>query len=56
MGDTGAMALGGAIAAMAIMLKVELLLLFVGGIFVIVALVGDAAGAVVQMARAGASS
>jgi len=35
MGDTGAMALGGAIAAMAIMMKVELLLLFVGGIFAI---------------------
>jgi phospho-N-acetylmuramoyl-pentapeptide-transferase len=38
MGDTGSMALGGAIAAMAIMMKVELLLLFVGGIFAIVAL------------------
>ena len=38
MGDTGAMALGGAIAAMAIMLKVELLLLFVGGIFAVEAL------------------
>jgi phospho-N-acetylmuramoyl-pentapeptide-transferase len=38
MGDTGAMALGGAIAAMAIMMKVELLLLFVGGIFAINAL------------------
>ncbi|MGH3003541.1 MAG: phospho-N-acetylmuramoyl-pentapeptide-transferase [Gaiellaceae bacterium] len=38
MGDTGAMAMGGALAAMAIMLKVELLLLFVGGIFVIEAL------------------
>ncbi len=38
MGDTGAMAIGGAIAAMAIMLKVELLLLFVGGIFLIEAL------------------
>jgi phospho-N-acetylmuramoyl-pentapeptide-transferase len=35
MGDTGAMAIGGALAAMAIMLKVELLLLFVGGIFLI---------------------
>jgi phospho-N-acetylmuramoyl-pentapeptide-transferase len=35
MGDTGAMALGGGIAAMAIMLKVELLLLLVGGIFAI---------------------
>ncbi|HEY4345981.1 MAG TPA: phospho-N-acetylmuramoyl-pentapeptide-transferase [Gaiellaceae bacterium] len=38
MGDTGAMALGGAMAAMAIFLKVELLLLFVGGIFAIEAL------------------
>jgi phospho-N-acetylmuramoyl-pentapeptide-transferase len=38
MGDTGAMALGGGIAAMAIMLKVEILLLFVGGIFAIEAL------------------
>ena len=38
MGDTGAMALGGAIGAMAIFLKVEFLLLLVGGIFVIEAL------------------
>jgi phospho-N-acetylmuramoyl-pentapeptide-transferase len=38
MGDTGAMALGGAIAAMTIMMKVELLLLFVGGIFALEAL------------------
>jgi phospho-N-acetylmuramoyl-pentapeptide-transferase len=38
MGDTGAMALGGAMGAMAIMMKVELLLLFVGGIFAIVAM------------------
>jgi phospho-N-acetylmuramoyl-pentapeptide-transferase len=35
MGDTGAMALGGAIAAMAIMMKVELLLLFIGAVFAI---------------------
>src|SRR5258708_3327675 len=35
MGDTGAMALGGAIGAMAIFLQVEFLLLLVGGIFVI---------------------
>ena len=35
MGDTGAMAIGGAMAAMAIMMKVELLLLLVGGILVI---------------------
>jgi len=33
LGDTGAFALGGAIAAMVIMMKVELLLLLVGGIF-----------------------
>jgi phospho-N-acetylmuramoyl-pentapeptide-transferase len=38
MGDTGAMFLGGGIAAMAIMMKVELLLLFVGGIFAVEAL------------------
>jgi phospho-N-acetylmuramoyl-pentapeptide-transferase len=38
MGDTGAMAMGGAIAGMAIFLKVELLLVLVGGIFVIEAL------------------
>jgi phospho-N-acetylmuramoyl-pentapeptide-transferase len=38
MGDTGAMALGGGMAAMAIMMKVELLMLFVGGIFAVVAL------------------
>jgi phospho-N-acetylmuramoyl-pentapeptide-transferase len=38
MGDTGSMALGGGIGAMAIFLKVELLLLLVGGIFVIEAL------------------
>jgi phospho-N-acetylmuramoyl-pentapeptide-transferase len=35
MGDTGSMALGGAIGAMAIFLQVPLLLLLVGGIFVI---------------------
>jgi len=38
MGDTGSMAMGGAIGAMAVFLKVELLLLLVGGIFVIEAL------------------
>jgi phospho-N-acetylmuramoyl-pentapeptide-transferase len=38
MGDTGAMALGGAIAGMAIMMKVELLLLLIGGIFAIEAI------------------
>jgi len=38
MGDTGSMAFGGALAAFAIMMKVELLLLFIGGIYVIEAL------------------
>ena len=38
MGDTGSMALGGALAAFAIMMKVEVLLLLIGGIFVIEAL------------------
>jgi phospho-N-acetylmuramoyl-pentapeptide-transferase len=38
MGDTGAMALGGAIAGFAVMLKSEALLLLIGGIFVIEAL------------------
>ncbi len=38
MGDTGAFAMGGALAATAIFLKVELLLILVGGIFLISAL------------------
>ena len=38
MGDTGSMAFGGAIATFAIMTKTEVLLLFIGGIFVIEAL------------------
>ncbi|WP_249869869.1 phospho-N-acetylmuramoyl-pentapeptide-transferase [Oceanobacillus saliphilus] len=35
MGDTGSLALGGAIAALAIILKMEILLVIIGGIFVI---------------------
>jgi phospho-N-acetylmuramoyl-pentapeptide-transferase len=38
MGDTGSMALGGAIGAFAVMMKVEVLLLLIGGIFLIEAL------------------
>jgi phospho-N-acetylmuramoyl-pentapeptide-transferase len=38
MGDTGALALGGALGAVAIMLKKELLLVIVGGVFVAEAL------------------
>ncbi len=35
MGDTGSLALGGAIATVAIMLKLEILLILIGGVFVI---------------------
>jgi len=38
MGDTGSLALGGALGAVAIMLKKELLLIIVGGVFVVEAL------------------
>ena len=38
MGDTGAMALGGALAGFAIVFKTELLLLLIGGIYVLEAL------------------
>ena len=38
MGDTGSLALGGAIAALAVLTKSELLLILIGGIFVIEAL------------------
>lgn len=34
MGDTGSLALGGAIGTMALMLKMELLVIIVGGIYV----------------------
>ena len=38
MGDTGSLAMGGAIGAIAILLKAEFLLLIVGGVFVMEAL------------------
>ena len=38
MGDTGSLGLGGAIAALAVMTQTELLLIVIGGIFVIEAL------------------
>ena len=38
MGDVGSLALGGAIGTMAVMIKQELLLPFIGGVFVIEAL------------------
>ena len=36
MGDTGSLSLGGALAALAILSKTELLLILIGGLFVIV--------------------
>ncbi|MFO7768109.1 MAG: phospho-N-acetylmuramoyl-pentapeptide-transferase [bacterium] len=45
MGDTGSMALGGALAGMALLLKKELLLIIVGGVFVI-----EAASVLIQVA------
>ena len=38
MGDTGSMAIGGALAGFAIMTKTEILLLLIGGIYVVEAL------------------
>ena len=56
MGDTGSMALGGALAAFAIITKTEVLLLLIGGIFLVEALVGDPPGRQLQVPRAAASS
>jgi phospho-N-acetylmuramoyl-pentapeptide-transferase len=44
MGDTGAMAIGGALAGFAIMMKVEALIVLIGGIFVI-----EAASVIIQV-------
>ena len=38
MGDTGSLALGGAMAGFAIMTRTELLLLIIGGLFVVITL------------------
>ena len=54
MGDTGSMAIGGALAGFAIMTKTELLLLLVGGIFLIEALSVIAPGVLVQVLRTAA--
>ena len=44
MGDTGSLAMGGALGAMAVLLKAELLLVAVGGVFV-----AEAASVIIQM-------
>ena len=45
MGDTGSLALGGAVGALALMLKKEVLLIVIGGVFVI-----EAASVIIQVA------
>ena len=52
MGDTGSLALGGALGAIAILLKSEFLLLIVGGVFVAETAVGDPAADGVQVSEA----
>ena len=49
MGDVGSLALGGALGTVAILIKQELLLLIVGGVFVHGGRVGDPAGRVVSL-------
>ena len=56
MGDTGSLGLGGALAALAVFTKTELLLPLIGGVFVVEALSRDHPGGLVQALRAGASS
>ena len=56
MGDTGSMGLGGALAAFAIMTKTEVLLILIGGIFLIEALSVILQVVHVQVDSAGASS
>ena len=56
MGDTGSLALGGAVAAFAVFTKTELLLPLVGGVFVVEALSRDHPGDLRSSAPADASS
>ena len=51
MGDTGSLALGGALATIAVTAQHELVLVLVGGLFVVEALVGDHPGVLVQAHR-----
>ena len=56
MGDTGSLALGGLMAALAIVTSTELLLVVLGGLFVVETAVGDRAGDRVPRVRARGSS
>ena len=51
MGDVGSLALGGGLGVVAVLLKQEILLLFIGGVYVIESAVGDPAGGQLQAAR-----
>ena len=51
MGDTGSLALGGALAGLAILSRTELLLVLLGGLFVLDRAVGDRAGRLLQADR-----
>ena len=53
MGDTGSLALGGALAGLAILTRTELLLIVLGGLFVVETAVGDPAGRLLQAAAKG---
>ena len=44
MGDTGSLSLGGALAGLAILTRTELLLVILGGLFVLETRLGDAPG------------
>ena len=50
MGDVGSLGLGGAMAVVAVLIKQEILLLFIGGIFILEARLGDSAGGQLQAA------
>ena len=56
MGDVGSLALGGAMGVVAVLIKQEILLLFIGGVFVIEALSVDPAGGELQDCARSASS
>jgi len=50
MGDVGSLGLGGAMAVVAVLIKQEVLLIFIGGIFIVEAILGDPAGGQLQAA------
>ena len=52
MGDVGSLAIGGALGTVAILTKQEFLLPFIGGVFILEAAFGDAAGFVFQVYKA----